>query len=113
MKMTKDEMAQEMLRRCEAGALQKDAAAALGQELGISPRSLLNHYCTLIPSEQRPAQSRQGAARKKREREMRERRDAQQVTVRCACGWHHDGLLGEGRRAFAEHRAGCAVLTAA
>jgi hypothetical protein len=111
--MTADEIAQEVLRRCEEGAIQKDAAEALGQELGISPRSILNNYLKVIPTEQRPAQSRQGAARKKYEKEKRERRDAQTCTVRCACGWSHDGLLGEGRRAFAEHRAECAALAAA
>lgn len=108
--MTREEIAQEMLRRCEEGAMQKDACQALAEEIGLSPKSILAIYTKAVPKEMRPINGGTQMARRKREMERRERRDAQTCVTRCAhagCSWLFEGTVGEGRIAHAEHRETC------
>jgi hypothetical protein len=109
--MTKEEIAQEMLRRCEDGAQQQEAAKAMAEELGLSWRSVFSNYTECIPTEQRPSQSKQGKARRERERQIRAAREAQPVITRCAGCRRvvHEGPMGEGRVALAAHRETCST----
>jgi hypothetical protein len=108
--MSHDEIAQEVLRRCEKGELQKDACQAVGEQIGVAWRTVLSIYAKKIPKEQRPINGGTQASRRKVDMERRAKRDAQTCVTRCAndgCPWFFDGTVKDGREAHAEHRETC------
>jgi hypothetical protein len=109
-RMSREEVAAEMLRRCEEGAFQKDAAEAVAEIAGYSATTCLLIYTQEVPKEQRPINGGTGVARRKRELEKRTRLEAIEVTTRCAgagCTWKFDGTVKDGREAYARHRETC------